>query len=533
MMQKARFYKALPFKMMVGVVSTLAFTISFFLLIQFLFHKKHLIEYMENLSNHLSYVIQQNLEPAMLRKNSQEIQAILRNLSSTPIVSKIMIVDKSGEVKFATNNELLGEQLLGKDPSCQLCHQHQVKDRSNTAVLPDIGGKRVFRSVSPIRNRKQCHSCHEPQKKLLGVLISDFSMAEVNKLISQDLKGMMISFGVMFLALIVIVRLLMGRMVLAPLRKLVRATKRLSSGDFSYRVVPKSQDEIGHLADSFNEMARQIDQAIKEKTKIADELDTLNKTLEERVEEATSQLRELNQRLIRTETLSAVGNLASAVSHEISTPLGIVLGYVQVLLSELEKDDPRQEDLRIIEKEAIRCKSIIEALLNFARPPSSEKIAVNINDLLEEILDFIDFQPSLKKKITINKRLDPNLIWTIADPGQLKQVFLNLIMNALQAMPRGGELTVSTQNVAGSYKEQGNGSVRIDISDTGCGIPPHLLNKIFEPFFTTKEENGTGLGLAISYRIIEDHLGNITVTSQEDKGTTLIITLPIKDHADE
>ena len=159
-------------------------------------------------------------------------------------------------------------------------------------------------------------------------------MAEVNNLISHELRSMTVSFAIMLLALIIIVRLLMGRMVLAPLGKLVRATQRLSSGNYSSRVAIKSQDEIGELANSFNNMASQIDQAIKEKTRIADELDTLNRNLGKRVEEATRELRDLNQKLIRTETLSAIGNLASAVSHEISTPLGIVLGYVQVLLSE-------------------------------------------------------------------------------------------------------------------------------------------------------------------------------------------------------
>jgi len=513
--------------MMVGVVSTLTLTISLFLLLQYLAHRQHLIRYMENLSNHLSYVIQQNLEPAMLRKDFQEVQTILRNLSYNPIIGEILIVNKSGEVKFATSNKFLGNKLLDKDPSCQLCHQYQVRDRSRTAVLPDNNGQKVFRSVSPIKNREPCHACHEPKQKLLGVLITDFSMTEVNNLISHELRSMTVSFGIMLLALIIIVRLLMGRMVLAPLGKLVRATQRLSSGNYSSRVAIKSQDEIGQLADSFNNMASQIDQAIKEKTRIADELDTLNRNLGKRVEEATRELRDLNQKLIRTETLSAIGNLASAVSHEISTPLGIVLGYVQVLLSELERDDPRWEDLRIIEKEAMRCKSIIEALLNFARPPSSEKISVNINHLLEEVLDFIDFQPSLKKKITVDKRLKPNLPLTIADPGQLKQVFLNLIMNALQAMPQGGGLTVATQDNTGSYEGQRDRSIRIEITDTGCGIPAQLLDKIFEPFFTTKDEEGTGLGLAISYRIIEEHNGTITVASQEGKGTTFTIALPI------
>jgi two-component system NtrC family sensor kinase len=351
-------------------------------------------------------------------------------------------------------------------------------------------------------------------------------MTEANNLISQDFKSMIISFSLMFLALIGMVRLMLGRMVLNPLEKLVRATQRLRSGDYSHRVDIKTKDEIGHLATSFNEMARQIGQAIREKTEMATELDILNKTLEKRIEEATHELRDLNQKMIRTETLSAVGNLASTVSHEISTPLGIVLGYVQVLLTELDENDPKREDLEIIEKEAMRCKRIIEGLLNFARPLSSEKVPVNINYLLEEILDFINFQPSLKKKITIHKKLDPQLPWTIGDPGQLKQVFLNLIMNALQAMGQGGELTVSTLDTTRTYNAPWDQAIRIEITDTGCGIPSHLLDKIFEPFFTTKHEEGTGLGLAISYRIIESHDGAIRVVSQEGKGTTFIITLP-------
>ncbi len=225
--------------------------------------------------------------------------------------------------------------------------------------------------------------------------------------------------------------------------------------------------------------------------------------------------------LIRTEKLASIGQLAAGVAHEINNPLGTITIFAHLILKSLPEDDPRRADVQMMIDEANRTKEIVQGLLSFARETKMRPGATNINHILEDILNLVVNQ-SLFHNIKIKKVFAENIPSTYGDGTQLKQVFLNIILNAAQAMNGNGDLFITTE------RDATNQHITIKIRDTGSGIPPEVLNKMFDPFFTTKEK-GTGLGLAISYGIIERHQGEIDVETEMGKGSTFIVTLPILD----
>ncbi len=237
----------------------------------------------------------------------------------------------------------------------------------------------------------------------------------------------------------------------------------------------------------------------------------------------TSQLKETQEGLIQAEKLSSLGQMAASIAHEINNPLSGVLVYTQLLNKKISNDSYSKDSalnyLGKMEGELIRSTKLVRDLLDFSRqsPPSLRE--TDLNEVIKRSLDLLVNSTQLKR-IKIVQELDPDLPKTKADPDQLQQVSLNLILNAIQAMPDGGKLTLHT--------EAGNGNITLNVQDTGCGIPPENMHKLFTPFFTTKKEvKGVGLGLAVSYGIIQRHHGKISVKSREGEGTTFSIELPI------
>lgn len=229
----------------------------------------------------------------------------------------------------------------------------------------------------------------------------------------------------------------------------------------------------------------------------------------------------LRQELVQQEKMAAIGMLAGGVAHEINNPLGGVLAFTQLILQNVKKEDTLYSDLKEIESAAIRCKKIIQDLLDFSRVSrEKEKSRVDVNILIEKVTPFIRMELR-SLNVNLNLDLNKNIPNIFGAPDRLQQVFLNLLTNASHAMTKGGDLCVKTTSNAEG--------VKIIVQDQGEGIPEENLQHIFEPFFTTKKPGkGTGLGLAISYRIVQDHGGRIEVESRIGKGTTFTVTLPEK-----
>lgn len=295
-----------------------------------------------------------------------------------------------------------------------------------------------------------------------------------------------------------------------PIRAMTIAAQKITEGDYSQKVDVTSEDEIGFLADKFNAMVSELIRAHQELKEWAE-------TLERKVEQRTKELRAMQAHLIQSEKLAGVGKLAAGVAHEINNPLTCVLTNSSLILGDLAPDDPRREDMQTIVDETLRCRKIVKGLLDFARQTKPQKQKLDLNRIVEEVLTLVRNQASFQN-IVIRCELADNIPLVLADADQMRQVILNIILNAADVMPHGGELRIN------SRFDSSEKQVRLRISDTGPGIPAEMQDRLFEPFFTTKR-TGTGLGLAIAYGIMERHKGQLKVESSPGHGATILVIL--------
>jgi two-component system NtrC family sensor kinase len=302
-----------------------------------------------------------------------------------------------------------------------------------------------------------------------------------------------------------------------PLRRMVLATQRIAHGDLNHHVEFDFRDEVGQLAKSFNQMTENL--------KVANEnLIQWGKTLEKRVEERTRELREMQTHLIQSEKLASLGKMAAGVAHEINNPLTSILINTHLMLEKLEKKHDFYDNLSLIADETSRCTQIVKGLLEFSRQNPPQKVFTNINELIERTTQLLENQASFQN-IRIIKELDEGLPAIKLDKNKVQQVFWNLMLNACDAMPNGGQLLITDRlSEDGKY-------IEVRFIDNGIGIPKENLNKLFDPFFTTKG-SGTGLGLAVSYGIIEQHDGLIEVKSEVGQGTVFTLSFPVEEQTE-
>jgi signal transduction histidine kinase len=230
-------------------------------------------------------------------------------------------------------------------------------------------------------------------------------------------------------------------------------------------------------------------------------------------------------RLIQTTKLAAVGEMAAGVAHELNNPLTTVVGFSELVKDSLPQDAPQHADMDIILKEARRARDVVRRLLDFSRQSETVRVRADLNEIVQDVLSLMQHLFHING-IEIEARFDPALPWVLVDRNQMKQVFLNILNNALNAMPQGGKLSINTSRVI----RYGQGYVAVGIQDSGVGISPDNLPRIFEPFFTTRSgQGGTGLGLSVTYGIVTEHGGAIEVESAPERGSTFTVFLPVED----
>jgi len=335
----------------------------------------------------------------------------------------------------------------------------------------------------------------------------------------QDMKNrvLVIFLGIAFVSilLVAVIAFLTTSRIVGRLRDLSVATGKVATGDLTYRLQMKADDEIGRLGTSFNRMTEELHKATERYRALMD-------TLEDKVREKTDQLRQAQDQLVQTEKLTSLGRFAAGIAHEVNNPLTSILLNGHLVAERLEDDDPLQEHLRLIVDETTRCGTIVKGLLDFSRQTPPQKVSADINEVAEKTLLLLKSQ-IIMQKVEVKIELEKNLPELQLDVNQMQQVFANMVLNALDAMPGGGRLTFRTRMLAVE------GMVEIRITDTGRGIPKEHISQIFDPFFTTKGTAGTGLGLSVSYGIVQRHGGTIEVNSEPGKGTTMIIHLPVDE----
>lgn len=290
-----------------------------------------------------------------------------------------------------------------------------------------------------------------------------------------------------------------SRKISGSINRLVFASREVAHGNLDAKVEIKANDELHELADSFNSMASALknrDQQLKDFAR---------------------------KKIMESERLAVIGQLAADVAHEINNPLQGIVAFSHLLLEQREGENSTKDYLKKIVSQANRCTEIIRGLLDFSRPRKPQKKLSNINHLLHECISLVENQ-AIFHNIQIVENVEQKLPSVVIDPSQIQQVFMNMIINAAEAMDGDGRLTIHT-----SF-DPTEKCIEIEFADTGHGISENNLERIFDPFFTTKEMgHGTGLGLAISYGIIKEHQGTISVQSEVGKGTTFIVRLPVKE----
>jgi PAS domain S-box-containing protein len=291
----------------------------------------------------------------------------------------------------------------------------------------------------------------------------------------------------------------------------VRQAKNGSLLDISLTVSP-IRDGLGNIVGA-SKIARDI---------------TRRKLIEAALSQSQERLRqqaqELEQQLIMSGRLVSLGEVTASMAHEFNNPLGIIMGFVEDMLSSTDPADPNYRALQIIDEEAKRCRQIVRDLMEYARPRSTEFRSTSIADVIEKTLQLVQNR-LYKQKIAVEKAIEPELPCIQADSPQLEQVLVNLYLNAIDAMPEGGKLSVGARMVQTDGMAQ---MVVVTVADTGFGIAETDLAKIFQPFFTAKKRRGMGLGLPICQRIVKNHGGRIEVKSQQEVGSTFIIYLPLE-----
>lgn len=439
-------------------------------------------------------------------------------------IEQVRMLNKDGRVTFSTDRSEVGRLVDKRAEACYACHAAgQPLVRLNVPSRSRIftrNGHRVLAMITPIYNEKSCSSavCHEhpAEKQVLGVVDIAISLEDEDRAVAAlgRRTTLVSAFGILLLA--TTVGLFVRGHVIGPLREIVAATERISQGDLSHAVEMRRTDEIGLLAASFNGMTTSLQQA-------RSDLQALNESLERQVEERTTALKSAQAQLVQSEKMSSLGKLAASVAHEINNPLAGILTYAKLLVRLHEEGELTEKarescarNLRLVQRETERCSAIVRNLLDFARqrPPSLKDI--DVSAVVEEALSLLSHRLRMQD-VTLQKDLPPMPL-VKADFGQLRQSFVNIALNACEALNKGGTLTVTSRAV-------GN-MVEVAIADTGPGIAPEHLSHILDPFFTTKEK-GTGLGLSVVYGLIDRHGGTLDIKSQVGQGTTVIVRLPV------
>lgn len=434
------------------------------------------------------------------------------------------IVDRVKEIVFK------GEKYKGIDIGTATIFQHDL--RISTNVKKANGeraiGTRVSKEVNQAvlkEGKPWVHrafvvndwyiSAYEPIKNINGDIIGILYVGMLEKPYIDLRNNVMITFtGMAIISVVVLLIILffITSTIIDPLRGMVFATNKIAQGDLNHKVEIKYRDEIGKLARSFNQMTENLKKA-------NEKLIQWGKTLEKRVEERTKELREMQDSLIQSEKLASLGKMAAGVAHEINNPLTSILINTHLMLEKVEEKHAFYENLSLIADETSRCTNIVKGLLEFSRQELPQKAFSDVNDIINRTLNLLKNQVSFYN-ISIIKELGLNLPQIELDKNKIEQVFWNLMFNASEAMPDGGKLTII------SKFSQNKKYIEVIFMDTGVGIPKENINKLYDPFFTTKS-SGTGLGLAVSYGIIKQHLGKIEVESEQGKGSTFTVSLPL------
>jgi two-component system NtrC family sensor kinase len=492
---------------------------------------KHQQEQLQTeISRHVSQiaeVIVKSTRYAMLVNQRDITEKIIEDVGGQVGIERVRILTKDGTIIHSKRKSETGYTVQQKDEPCVRCHLsgktlQRVADDQRWRIYTNADGQRLLATMEPIRNEPTCSnaSCHEhpASQSVLGVLDIAYSLDDMDRTLKQHAVLIVALSAGVILLVAAGVGVLLQRLIYLPLKDLNTGARRISSGELDHQIPVRSRDEFGHVARSFNDMSSALKRSMQEMRELVE-------TLEQKVAERTKELRAAEAEVAQGEKLASIGLLASGIAHELNNPLTGVLTFTSLLRKKMPAGSADAEDLDLVIQETRRCASIIRRLLDFAREKVPTNGYVALNPLIEDVVRFVD-RPATLKNIEIVTHLEPDLPQVWGDADLIKQVVLNILVNATQAIELEGRIVIEARRIDG--KDPGaQRMVEFSIRDNGCGIPQANLQRIFDPFFTTKEVGkGTGLGLSVSYGIVKAHGGAIKVESVVGEGSTFRVLLP-------
>ncbi len=480
-----------------------------------------------------------NAEYGVILEAGDELQALIKGVAMADDIIYVVITSADGKVLAETGENVrkdakviftYEDMAASLHPKCKQLHLRASDGTEFIELSHPVETKRHEVSKENL-GEVAGHSPDEEASiaETIGEVKIGLTLNNLHKEITKSQTAAILLTLMVVLSAIIIMTAFV-RIITRPIESLAEITDKISKGDLSKTVDVVWKDEIGHLAGSFNRMIESL-------KKSQDEIEEYNRTLEEKIIERTKELEDAQSQLVQSEKMAAIGQLAAGVAHELNNPLGGILGYAQFALEKIQSKEineftPKDIEsykryLRDIEGQSRRCKAIVQNLLRFSRTSQTmELLEIDINQVMEETLSFLDHQ-LMMNQMTLKKIYDKTIPKTKGNPGQLQQVFTNIVINAMHASRPGSEIAISTRYLPplGEFC----GAIEVSIADKGIGISEANQKKIFEPFFTTKEiGKGTGLGLSVSYGIVKEHGGEIKVKSRSGEGTTFTIIFPLE-----
>lgn len=522
-----RLFHTLRTRLLLGSFSLLLILFGIYSYFSVRFYTDQMMSQVLESANRLSDFIKSSTHYSMLLNRKEDVYQIINTIGQQSGVEGIRMYNKRGEITFSTDASEQRTVVNLQAEACYGCHDQAkplesvpVGGRMRIYQGPD--GRRVLGLINPIRNEPQCSNAgchsHRAERTVLGVLDVRMSLEKVDEGITKA-QEQFVFVAVVTVSLFSVASLIfLSVTVLRPVGKLMKGTQEIASGNLGYQIQVDSKDEMGRLAHSFNEMMQSLRRAEEENHQ-------WSQTLEQRVQQKTDELKKIHQQILQIEKMASLGKLSATVAHEINNPLEGILTYAKLISRRMKKnanltneEKETLEDIELIKRETERCGTIVKNLLLFSKKQVGEFALAPVKQIVQKAEQLMKhhFDISNVKFYEEFPAMEPLLL---CDENQIQQALVALFVNAVEAMPGGGSLTVRVA--------ENEETISVTMSDTGAGIPKSDIPHVFEPFFTTKENGqGVGLGLSVVYGIVERHGGKISVDSDLGRGTTFTLTFP-------
>lgn len=470
----------------------------------------------------ISDVIKKSTRYGMLLNSREHVEQIINTIATEKGVLKIRIFNKNGTIAYSSDEQELNTTVDIEHTACNSCHS--LKPIPAMLPVKDLINKSngTLTLINPIINEEQCYSsgchAHKSTDKLLGIISVQMSTETVDSIIKKSTNIFLFGVVATFFLLMIVSVIAINLSIKKPLQKVFTGIKEIAKGNLDYKIQLNRNDELGLMAKEFNLMSDKLKSAY-------DEIKDWNENLNKKVEQKNQELKNIYEQIVQVEKLASLGKLSATVAHELNNPLEGILTYSKLVAKKLEKleDKEKYEDivkiLQLISDESSRCGRIVKDLLQFSHQDELQFVHSSVKDIINRAVKLMSHHFQINN-VKIKLDFQTEDLFVECDAQRIEQALIAILVNAVEAMPEGGTITVSLA------KEMENAVIRI--SDEGKGIPPEVLPHIFEPFYTTKDKvKDTGLGLAVVYGIVQQHGGKVFVEQTSIKGTTFKISLPI------